>query len=108
MFKIFKKEKVRILCFLKTFKSEVNKITDRTLRRLESNGKLEGLMVGQWGGCSKDLHSLVKVLGENKVVLKARATGREASENELGIIISLIRKYLLTAFIREQNLCLIL
>ena len=74
---------------------------------MESYGKLEGLMVGPWGDCSKDLHSLVKVLGENNMVVKARATGREASENELGIIISQIRKYLLTAFIREQNLCLI-
>ena len=79
----------------------------RTLRRLESNSKLECLMVGQWGGCSKDLHSLVKVLGENKLVVKARATGKESSENDLGIIISHFRKYLLTAFIRAQSLCLI-
>ena len=81
--------------------------TGPLVRRLESYGNLEGLVVGPWGDCSKDLHSLVKVLGENKVTVKARATGREASENELGIIISQIRKYLSTAFIRAQSLCLI-
>ena len=33
------------------------------VRKLESIGKLEGLAVGPWGEASKDLHSLVKVLG---------------------------------------------
>ena len=46
-------------------------------------------------------------MGENKVAVQARATGREASDNELGIIISQIRKYPWTAFIRAQSLCLI-
>ena len=47
------------------------------------------------------------VFGKNKAAVKAMATGREPSENELGIIISQIRKYLSTAFIRAQILCLI-
>ena len=81
--------------------------TGPLVRRLESYGKLEGLVVGAWGDCSKDLHSMVKVLGETKVAVQARATGREASDNELGIIISQIRKYLSTAFVRAQSLCLI-
>ena len=80
--------------------------TGPLVRRLEGYGKLEGLVVGPWGDCSKDLHQLVKVLGENKAAKQARDTGREASENELGIIISQIRKYLSTAFIRAQSLCL--
>ena len=37
---------------------------------------------------------MVKVMGENKVAAQARATGREASENELGVIISQIKKHL--------------
>ena len=41
------------------------------------------------------------------MAVKARATGREASEHELGIIICQIRKYLSTAFVRAQSLCLI-
>ena len=81
--------------------------TGPLVRRLESYGKLEGLVVGPWGDCSKDLHSLVKVLGENKVAVQARAKGREASDNELGVIITQIRKYLSTAFVRAQSLCLI-
>ena len=81
--------------------------TGPLVRRLESYGKLESLVVGPWGDCSKDLHSLIKTLGENKVAVQARATGRQASDNELGVIISQIRKYLSTAFIRAQSLCLI-
>ena len=81
--------------------------TGPLVRRLESFGKLEGLVVGPWGDCSKDLHNMVKVMGENKVAVQARATGREASDNELGVIISQIRKYLSTAFIRAQSLCLL-
>ena len=81
--------------------------TGPLVRRLESYGKLEGLVVGPWGDCSKDLHSLVKVLGDCKVAKQARDTGREASDNELGIIISQMRKYLSTAFVRAQSLCLI-
>ena len=38
---------------------------------------------------------------------KARSMGREASDNELGVVISQIRKYLSTSFIRAQSLCLL-
>ena len=41
--------------------------TGPLVRTLESYSKLEGLVVGQWGDCSKDLHSLVKVLGEQNM-----------------------------------------
>jgi hypothetical protein len=56
------------------------------VRRLESFGRVQGLVVGPWGEWSKDLHALVKVLGENKVA--ARARGRESSDKELGVVIS--------------------
>ena len=45
-------------------------------------------MVGPWGEGSKDLHSLVKILVETQVAAKARSRGREASDNELGVVIS--------------------
>ena len=64
-------------------------------------------MVGPWGECSKDLHALVKVMGETKVAARARERGRQASDNELGLVICQIRKYLSTAFVRAQSLCLI-
>ena len=77
------------------------------MRRLQSYGKLEGLVVGPWGEVSKDLHSLVKTLADCKVAAKARALGRDISDKELGIVVTQIRKYLSTSFIRAQGLCLI-
>ena len=64
-------------------------------------------MVGPWGEGRKDLHILVKTLAETQVAVKARSMGREASKNELGVVISQVRKYLSTAFIRAQSLCLL-
>ena len=81
--------------------------TGPLVRRLEGFGKLEGLVVGPWGEGSKDLHSLVKTLAESQVAAKARSMGREASDNELGVVISQVRKYLSTSFIRAQSLCLL-
>ena len=50
---------------------------------------------------------MVKIVEENKVAVETRTTGREASDNVVGVIISQIRMYLSTAFIREQSLCLL-
>ena len=77
------------------------------VRRLQSYGKLEGLVVGPWGEGSKDLHSLVKVLAETKLAAKAGSLGRQMSEKELGVIVNQVRRYLSTSFIRAQSLCLI-
>ena len=48
-----------------------------------------------------------EVMGETKVATRARERGRQASDNELGVVISHIRKYMSTAFVRAQSLCLI-
>ena len=53
------------------------------------------------------MHALIKVLGETKVAARARARGSQASDNELEVVISQIRKYLSTSFIRAQSLCLL-
>ena len=81
--------------------------TGPLVRRLLSYGKLEGLVVGPWGECSKDIHSLVKVIGETKAASRARARGRQTSDRELGALIAQTRKFLSVAFIRAQGLCLI-
>ena len=39
------------------------------------NGRVQGLVVGPWGDCSKDLHALIKVMGETKVAARARGEG---------------------------------
>ena len=57
-------------------------------------GKLESLVVVPWGEGSKDLHSLVKTLAESRVACQARSKGREASDNELGVVVAQVRKYL--------------
>ena len=81
--------------------------TGPLVRRLLSYGKLEGLVVGPWGECSKDIHSLVKVIGDSKAASRARARGRQTSDRELGAIIAQTRRYLSVAFIRAQGLCLL-
>ena len=64
-------------------------------------------MVGPCGEGSKDMHSLVKTIAETEVATKARALGRDLSDKELGIVVTQVRKYLCTSFIRAQSLCLI-
>ena len=54
-----------------------------------------------------DARNHIRVMGETKVAAHARARGRPASENELGVVISQIRKFLSTAFIRAHGLCLL-
>ena len=81
--------------------------TGPLVRRLQSYGRLEGLVVGPWGECSKDLHNLVKVLGDSKAAARARSRGRQTSDRELGALIAQIRKYLSVAFTRAQSLCLV-
>ena len=81
--------------------------TGPLVRRLLSYGKLEGFVVGPWGECSKDIHSLVKVIGETKAASRARARGRQTSDRELGALIAQTRKFLSVAFTRAQGLCLL-
>ena len=75
--------------------------------RLESFGKLEGLVVGPWGNGSKDLHSLVRTLAETKVAARSRARGWQGSDEELGLVMGEIRRALSLDFIRAQALCLL-
>ena len=74
--------------------------------RLQSYGKLEGLVVGPWGNGSRDLHDLVRTLAEARVEAKARSRGRPASDHELGTVVGDIRRSLSLAFVRAQALCL--
>ena len=64
-------------------------------------------MVGPWADGSRDLHSLIKLLGEQRVIAQARARGRPASNRELGIVTSQIRRVLSTSFIRAQSSCML-
>ena len=60
-----------------------------------------------WGEGSKDLHSLIKMMGETRVLKRARAQGRPASDRELGAVIGQIRRVLSVTCIRSQGTCLL-
>ena len=64
------------------------------MQRLDSYGKLWGLVLGPWGEGSKDLHALVTVVGNSMVAAKARARGLEGGEGVLGQVIGQLRRRL--------------
>ena len=81
--------------------------TGPLVQRLESYGKLWGLVVGPWGDGSKDLHQLVKIMGDSSVAARGRARGWEGVDGELGMVIGQIRRNLSCSFVRAQALCLL-
>ena len=81
--------------------------TGPLVQRLASYGKLWGLVVGPWCDGSKDLHSLIKILGESMVAAKGRARGWEGGEGELGQEMGQLRRRLSCSFLRAQALCLL-
>ena len=77
------------------------------VQRLQSYGKLWGLVVGPWGDGSKDLHTLIKILAESRVAARGRARGWEGGEGELGLVLGQTRRNLSCTFVRAQALCLL-
>ena len=77
------------------------------VRRLHSFGKLWGLCVGPWGDCSRDLHHLIKVLGEQRVQRKERSQGSVRGSDHLGVVTGQIRHILSFTFVRANALCLL-
>ena len=81
--------------------------TGPLVQRLQSFGTLQGLVVGPWADGSRDLHSLVKLLGEQRVISQARARGIPASDRQLGVSIGQIRRVLSVNFVKAQSVCLL-
>ena len=81
--------------------------TGPLVRRLQSFGDLEILVVGPWGEGGRGLHTLVKKLGDHKVKSLARSRGVPPSDRQLGIEISQIRRTLSATFVRAQSVCLL-
>ena len=81
--------------------------TGPLVRRLEGYGKLWGLAIGPWGDGSKDLHTLVSVLGNSMVQARSRERGWEGGEGELGQVMGQLRRRLSCTFVRAQALCLL-
>ena len=76
-------------------------------RKLLQYGDLYGLVVGAFGEGSQDLHELIQLLAESRVRAMGLRRGREASDEELGIIMGQIRRSLSTTSIRAQAQCLL-
>ena len=81
--------------------------TGPLVRRLESFGDLKGLVVGPWADASSDLHQLIKVLAEQRVLMRSRARGEVCGEDTLGVVVGQIRRVLSCAFVRVNALCLL-
>ena len=77
------------------------------VQRLVGYGKLWGLVVGPWGEVSKDLHTLVSLIGKNMVEARGRERGWEGGEGEMGQVIGQLRRKLSCTFVRAQSLCLL-
>ena len=77
------------------------------MQRLEGFGKLWGLVVGPWGEVSKDLHTLVSIIGRQMVEARGRERGWEGGEGEMGQVIGQLRRKLSCTFVRAQPLCLL-
>ena len=58
--------------------------TGPLVQRLEGYGKLWGLVVGPWGEGSKDLHTLISVIGKSMVDARGRERGWEGGDGEFG------------------------
>ena len=76
-------------------------------RKLLQFGDLVGLVVGAFGEVSEDLHYLIQKLAECKVGSMGLRRGRQATEEELGIVVGQIRRSLSTTCVRAQAQCLI-
>ena len=77
------------------------------VQRLDSYGKLWGLVVGPWGEGSKDLHSLITVIGKTMVETRGRERGWEGGAGEMGQVIGQLRRRLSSTFVKAQALCLL-
>ena len=81
--------------------------TGRLVARLQSYGPLLGLVAGQWGEASKDLHWFIQTCAEARAAYISRSSGQEVSEKKLGTIVSQYRRLVSTTACRAQAQCLL-
>ena len=76
-------------------------------RKLSEYGDILGLVVGAWGECSEDMHTLVQVLTKSRVDSVGRARGRPATDRELALAVGQVRRRLSVACVRANKNCLL-
>ena len=77
------------------------------VRRLESYGRLQCLVMGSFQEGSKDLHSLLDIFADAKLRSKGLARGREGTEYERSVILLNLRRELSTAGAKANSACLL-
>ena len=70
-------------------------------------GGLSGLVVGQLGECSQDLHDLLLRFAEERAANLGRAQGIPLSNNQQALILQQFRRRLSVCAIRAQSACLL-
>ena len=76
-------------------------------RRLESFGRLQGLVVGSFQEASQDLHSLLEYLTDAMLKARGLARGREGSDWERGIVLNGFRRELSLVAAKAVSACLL-
>ena len=76
-------------------------------QKLDSYGNLRGLVMGQFGEGSQDLHDLLQQFATEKTEKIRRSSGRPLGEHERGLILQQLRRRLSVAAIRAQSCCLL-
>ena len=77
------------------------------VRRLDSFGELQGLVIGAFQEGRKDLHALLEIMADAKIRLKGLARGREGTMQERSIILAGFRRMLSLTAAKAQSVCLI-
>ena len=81
--------------------------TGPLMRRLQSYGRLQLLVMGAWQEGTADLHSLLDLLADTKVRRMGLAMGRELSDRERAKVLSEYRRVLSVTAARATSGCLI-
>ena len=77
------------------------------VRRLETWGELQGLVVGCFGEGSQHLHHLLRLFAEAKVSRNARATGLPPLDSDISLTLAHYRRIMSTVAVRAQATCLL-
>ena len=80
--------------------------TGPLVRRLESYGQLQGLVVGAFQEGSDDIHALLDVIADSQLRARGLARGREGSNHERSTILAGLRRRLSMVAAKAYSACL--
>ena len=77
------------------------------VRRLNSYGQLQGLVLGAFQEGSQDVHALLDILADSKLKARGLARGREGSNQERAVILAGMRRQLSMTAAKAYSACLL-